>query len=81
MTCPHTKALESILFHAKERDRYIPMTGTIRACEEALAKPCGCEDSQLRDAVWHVVNDSPGTPNTVKQYLREALLRERSADA
>lgn len=29
--------------------------------------------ARLRDAVEHVVCDSPGTPETVKQFLREAL--------
>jgi hypothetical protein len=27
----------------------------------------------LRAAIEHVVNDSPGTPDSVKRYLREAL--------
>ena len=27
----------------------------------------------LREAVEHVVNDSPGTPDSVKDYLRRAL--------
>lgn len=31
------------------------------------------EVEALREAIEHVVNDSPGTPDSVKGYLRDAL--------
>lgn len=31
------------------------------------------EADQLREAILHVIADSPGTPETVKGYLRRAL--------
>ena len=41
-------------------------------------------ESQLRDAreaVRHVVEDSPGTPDSVKEYLRRAVLARADAAA
>jgi len=44
-----------------------------RYADEERAEAAEAEADRLKAAILHVVNDSPGTPQSVKGYLRAAL--------
>ncbi len=50
--------------HPFDQSEYDAMFARAEAAEQRA--------TDMEKAIWHVVNDSPGTPESVKEYLRRA---------
>jgi hypothetical protein len=77
-TPDHLATLEQAVFDAvdaleAERDEAVELACRIKQEEFEREIKLTAQSERLREAMRHVINDSPGTPDTVKKYLLREL--------